>query len=181
MTDAGHDPVEEVDPPLSAYRVTPWGLAAYAIALAVVVLDQLSKFWILEIVDLERKGPVRLLPVFELNMVWNKGVSFGLLRADGGLGRWLLVAFALAVVGGLAVWARKLTRTLTAAAVGLVMGGAIGNNLIDRVRFGAVADFLDFHGLFFPWVFNVADSAITVGVMLLLIDSFILPRKDPAA
>ena len=85
------------------------------------------------------------------------------------------MAFALVVVAALAVWARRVDRPLLAAALGLVIGGAIGNNLIDRVRFGAVADFLDFTGLHFPWVFNVADSAITVGVVLLLLDSL---RRD---
>jgi signal peptidase II len=111
-------------------------------------------------------------------MVWNPGVSFGLLAAKGDVGRWLLVGFAAAVVVALGFWARRSTRVLTALAVGLVMGGAIGNNVIDRVRFGAVADFLDFSGLGFKWVFNVADSAISVGVALLLLEMF-LGAKTP--
>ena len=160
-------------------RFGRWGLTAYAIAAAVIVLDQLVKFWVLNLVQLQERGPVPVLPIFQLTMVWNPGVSFGLLRADTPAGRWILVGFATAVVAGLAWWARRIARPLTAVALGLVMGGAIGNNLIDRVRFGAVADFLDFHGLYFPWVFNVADSAITVGVVLLLLDSF-LPARKPA-
>ncbi len=163
-----------------ATGVTRWGLAAYVIATVVVVLDQLAKFWILDVVHLADRAPIRLLPVFQLTMVWNPGVSFGLLRADSPLGRWLLVAFALAIVIALALWARRMTRPLLAVAVGFMLGGALGNNLIDRVRFGAVADFLDFHGLYFPWVFNVADSAITIGVALLLLDSF-LHSRNPAA
>jgi signal peptidase II len=159
---------------------TRWGMGAYAIAVAVVVLDQLSKFWILDLVKLQDRGSVPVLPVFQLTMVWNPGVSFGLMRADSSSGRWLLVAFAAAIVAGLAFWARRIERPLTALALGLVMGGAIGNNLIDRIRFGAVADFLDFHALWFPWVFNVADSAISVGVVLLLLDSF-LPHETRAA
>ena len=160
--------------------VTRCGLLAYAVAALVVVLDQLSKFWILDVVHLERQ-PIRLLPVFQLTLVWNPGVSFGLLRADSGAGRWILVVFALAIVAALGVWARRVTRPLTALSLGLILGGALGNNLIDRVRFGAVADFLDFHGLgFFPWVFNVADSAITIGVGLLLLDSFLHPKDGPA-
>ncbi|MDR3513993.1 MAG: signal peptidase II [Caulobacteraceae bacterium] len=143
---------------------------AYAVAAAVVVLDQASKAWILGPFDLPERGVVEVLPVFRLSMVWNPGVSFGLLAAKGDLGRWLLVAFAAAVVVALAVWARRSVRLVSALAVGLVMGGAIGNNILDRVRFGAVADFLDFSGLGFKWVFNVADSAITVGVILLLIE-----------
>jgi signal peptidase II len=160
-------------------RFGRWGLTAYAIAAAVIVLDQLVKFWVLNLVQLQERGPVPVLPIFQLTMVWNPGVSFGLLRADTPAGRWILVGFATAVVAGLAWWARRIARPLTAVALGLVMGGAIGNNLIDRVRFGAVADFLDFHGLYFPWVFNVADSAICVGVGLLLLDSFV--QREPKA
>jgi signal peptidase II len=152
---------------------------AYAVAAAVVVLDQLVKFWVLNLVQLQDRGPIHVLPIFQLTMVWNPGVSFGLLRADTSTGRWILVAFAAAVVAALAWWARRIERPLTGVALGLVMGGAVGNNLIDRVRFGAVADFLDFHGLFFPWVFNVADSGICIGVGLLLLDSFI--QREPSA
>jgi signal peptidase II len=161
--------------------VTRWGMAAYAIAAVVVLLDQLSKYWVLDLIRLPGRSPIPVLPIFQLTMVWNPGVSFGLLRADSSLGRWILVLFALAIVVALALWARQLKRPLTAAALGLVMGGAIGNNLIDRIRFGAVADFLDFHGLFFPWVFNLADSAICLGVALLLVESFLRRGDEPAA
>ena len=99
-------------------------------------------------------------------------------RVRPGLWGWL-VAFALAVVAALAFWARRAASLLTAVALGLVMGGAVGNNLIDRIRFGAVTDFLDFQPIF-PWVFNVADSAISVGVGLLLIEAF-ARGKQPAA
>jgi len=138
--------------------VTRLGWAAYALAAVVVVLDQASKAWVLGPLDLPGRGVVDVLPVFRLSMVWNPGVSFGLLAARGALGRWLLVAFASCVV------------------IALVMGGAIGNNVIDRVRFGAVADFLDFSGLGFKWVFNVADSAISVGVALLLLEMLLGSR-----
>ena len=161
-------------------RFGRWGLTAYAIAAAVIVLDQLVKFWVLNLVQLQERGPVPVLPIFQLTMVWNPGVSFGLLRADSPSGRWILVVFATVVVAALAWWARRLQRGLTAVALGLIMGGAVGNNLIDRVRFGAVADFLDFHGLFFPWVFNLADSAITVGSVLLIWDLFLAPRPRAA-
>ena len=168
--------------PMAAHAFPPrfsrWGLMAYAIALAVIALDQLVKFWVLSGIQLQDRGPVHLLPIFQLTMVWNPGVSFGLLRADTPTGRWILVAFAAAVVAALAWWARRAQRPLTGVALGLVMGGAIGNNLIDRVRFGAVADFLDFHALFFPWVFNVADSAISIGVVLLLLDAFLQREPD---
>jgi signal peptidase II len=155
------------------------GLMAYAVAAAVVVADQASKAWVLGPFDLPDRQVVEVLPIFRLSMVWNPGVSFGLLAARGDLGRWLLVAFAGAVVVALAFWARKIRRPLGALAFGLVMGGAIGNNIIDRVRFGAVADFLDFSGIGFKWVFNVADSAITVGVILLLIEMVLGERATP--
>ena len=157
-------------------HVTPLGLLAYGLAVAVIALDQLSKYWILNVFDLPARGQVPILPVFNLTMVWNRGVSFGLLRADVDLARWGLALFSLAVAIALAYWARNLTRSLPAVALGLVIGGALGN-LVDRVRFGAVADFLDFSGLMFPWVFNVADSGITIGVALLLLDSFMSPKK----
>lgn len=159
--------------------VSRMGLMAYAVAAAVVVADQASKAWVLGPFDLPDRQVVEVLPIFRLSMVWNPGVSFGLLAARGDLGRWLLVAFAGAVVAALAFWARKIRRPLGALAFGLVMGGAIGNNIIDRVRFGAVADFLDFSGIGFKWVFNVADSAITVGVILLLIEMVLGERAPP--
>ena len=156
-------------------RFTRLGRLAYVLALVIIALDQVSKYWVLHGLDLPRVGNIDVLPFFSLSMVWNPGVSFGLLRADADTTRWALAAFQLLVAIGLAVWARKADRTWLAVALGLVIGGAIGN-LIDRVRFGQVVDFLNFHGLHFPWVFNVADSAITVGVILLLIESR-LPQR----
>jgi signal peptidase II len=153
-------------------HVTRQGWMAYAVASAVLALDQLSKFWVLEVLDLDNRPAIEVLPIFRLSMVWNEGVSFGLLRANSDAMRWLLVAFAVAVVLVLIWWSGRQVRRLPALSLGLIIGGAIGNNLIDRVRFGRVADFLDFSGLHFPWVFNVADSAISVGVVLLLLDSF---------
>ena len=159
---------------------TPLGLYAYVLTAAVVIVDQLSKWWVLNGLHLEARGQIPVLPVFRLTMVWNRGVSFGLMRADSQAGRWLLVAAALAVVVALVAWVRRADRPLFATALGLVIGGALGNNLIDRARMGEVVDFLDFSGLMFPWVFNVADSAISVGVALLLIDSFIAPKAASA-
>lgn len=154
-------------------------LIAYGLGLLTIVLDQFSKHWVLNVYDLPAKGTVHVGGPFSLTMVWNKGVSFGLLTAQQDLARWALVVFSLVVAAFLAVWARKIERPLLAVAVGLVMGGAVGN-AIDRARFGAVADFLDFKALHFPWVFNVADSAITVGVILLLVDSFRSESKPRA-
>lgn len=156
----------------------PW---AYGLALAVIVLDQLSKFWVLEVFRLDERGSVEILPIFSLSMVWNRGVSFGGLQAETDWARWALAGFSAVVAVLLIVWARRAERPLLAVALGLVIGGAIGN-LIDRVRFGAVADFLDVSGLgFFPWVFNVADSGISVGVALLVLDSFLPSRSRSAS
>ncbi|KRB50548.1 MAG: signal peptidase II [Pseudomonadota bacterium] len=158
--------------------VSKLGWTAYALAAFVIVADQLSKHWVLFVYDLPSRLSVPIAGPFSLTMVWNRGVSFGLFRAEADLVRWLLAGFSVIVAVMLAVWARKADRPLMALGLGFVIGGALGN-VIDRIRFGAVADFLDFQRLgFFPWVFNVADSAITVGVVFLLLDSM---RKESAS
>lgn len=158
--------------------ISKLGGAAYGLAALVILLDQLAKHWILYVYDLPAKVSTPIAGPFSLTMVWNRGVSFGLFRADADLVRWLLTLFSIVVAIVLAVWVRRVDRPLLGIGLGLVIGGAIGN-AIDRIRFGAVVDFLDFQRLgFFPWVFNVADSAITVGVVFLLLDSM---RKEPAA
>lgn len=121
---------------------------------------------------------IELTPIFDLQMVWNRGVSFGLLRASEDLARWGLVALSFLISGVFLYWLRSAERKPTAIALGLVIGGALGN-VIDRVRFGAVADFLDFNGLWFPWVFNVADAAITSGAILLAIDMVFFAESEP--
>lgn len=161
-------------------RITKPGWSAYGLAALVVLLDQLAKHWILEVFHLPLKGSVLVGGPFSLTMVWNQGVSFGLLRADQDLTRWALAAFSIGVAVVLAVWARKAERPLLGLALGLVMGGAVGN-VIDRIRFGAVADFLDLSALYFPWIFNVADSAITVGIALLLLDMLRGEKRGSAA
>ena len=157
--------------------------AAYGFALLIIVLDQLTKAWVLGSADVS--DPI-LIPagyrfaevipgIFNLTMVRNTGVSFGLF--GGGGARWVLAIFSIIVAGGLIWWATQANRRLLISAIGLVIGGAIGN-AIDRVRFGYVIDFIDVSGLgFFPWVFNIADSAITVGVVLLILDSLVSDRK----
>lgn len=149
--------------------------AAYGFALLVIVVDQLTKAWVLSGLDLREVGRVLVWdPIFNLSWVENRGVSFGLF--GDGSARWFLSLFSLIVAGILAWWALKADRRLLITAIGFVMGGAIGN-LIDRIRFGFVVDFLDFSGTgVFPWVFNVADSAITIGVILLILDSLLSER-----
>jgi|KBSSwiStaDraftv2_1062776.scaffolds.fasta_scaffold11159_2 signal peptidase II len=160
--------------------VSKLGLAAYGLAALVVALDQATKYWVVEAFHLPAKGSVPVAGPFHLTMVWNQGVSFGLLRADADLTRWALAAFSIIVSIFLAAWARNAARGLSAVALGLIIGGAIGN-VIDRIRFGAVVDFLDFSRLWFPWIFNVADAAITVGVVLLLLDMLLQDREAGAA
>ncbi|MBV9994639.1 MAG: signal peptidase II [Caulobacteraceae bacterium] len=149
---------------------------AYGLAVLVIALDQLLKYWVLEIYRLPERAAPTILGPLKLSMVWNRGVSFGFLNLGTDWTRWALSGFSIAVATALAVWARRVERPLLAMALGLVMGGAIGN-VIDRIRFGAVTDFIDFSRLYFPWVFNIADSAITVGVVLILGDSLIGSRR----
>lgn len=148
-------------------------------ALAVFVLDRLSKWWIVEVYDLPEKGSVAVLPFFSLTMVWNQGISLGLFQADSDLGRWLLIGVTGAISLALAVWLARVETRLLAVAIGLVLGGAVGN-ILDRLIYPGVADFFHFHafGASF-YVFNVADSAISIGVVLLLWDSLRSSPKQP--
>jgi signal peptidase II len=168
-------------------RMWRWG---FPLALAIIVIDQVSKALILGTPTLnglgclptnvcgriEVVGPVlNSHPFFSLSMTWNHGVSFGALQAEGPA-RWVLFALTSGIAVGFAIWLMRAERWLTALALSLVIGGAIGN-LVDRARFGAVVDFLDFNGLFFPWIFNVADAAISVGAAALLLDQLLAGRK----
>ena len=158
--------------------------AAYGFAIAVLVLDQLTKAWIISGLDLRELGHIQVLPpLFNLTWVENRGVSFGLF--GDGSARWMLSAFSIAVAGILGWWALRADRRLLITAIGLIMGGALGN-VIDRIRFGFVVDFLDVSGphfflgsmkIKFPWIFNVADSAICIGVVLLILDSIRAERE----
>ena len=140
------------------------------LALIVLLGDQASKYWILNRLDLPALGSVAVLPVLNLTMVWNHGVTFGLMAGLGGAGPWLLTAIAVGVVLLLGVWMRRTHRRPVAAALGAIAGGAIGN-VIDRLRFGAVVDFIHAHAFGWSWyVFNVADAAIVCGVGVLLLD-----------
>jgi signal peptidase II len=140
---------------------------AIPIAVGVLLADQLSKWWILNVVMVPPHDIV-VTSFFTVVLAWNPGISFSQL---GHVDPWILSGLALAIVAGLFVWLRRMQRPWPAIAIALVIGGALGN-VIDRMRFGAVVDFLSFHwrDLYWP-AFNLADSAITVGVALLLIDS----------
>lgn len=151
------------------------------LGLAAVVLaaDQITKWIMLErvfalpppITLTSWHPPIVITDFFNLVMVWNRGVSFGLFAGDSDAMRWILTALALSISAGLVVWLARTPSRFVAVSVGLILGGAIGN-AVDRMRFGAVADFIDLHVGGWHWpAFNLADSAITVGVVLLIADS----------
>jgi signal peptidase II len=144
-------------------------------ALLVLAADQGSKYWILYVLDLPELRRVVVLPVLNLTMVWNRGVTFGLLNGFGQWSSLALAGVALAVVAALGVWLRRAESTLVAVALGVIAGGAV-SNVIDRLRFGAVVDFIHAHAGGWSWyVFNLADAAIVCGVAALVLES-LLPR-----
>ncbi len=147
------------------------------IGAAVAVIDQLVKWWIIDWLA-EPPGFVAVLPVFNLVMVWNRGVRFGLL-GDADRAPDVMAGIAGLVVIGLVIWLNRVTQRLLAASIGLIVGGALGN-IVDRLVYGAVADFVDLHAGGFHWpAFNVADAAITVGVAVMLIDSLLNRHGEP--
>jgi signal peptidase II len=147
------------------------GLIAAVLSLAA---DQGSKLFMLYGAGFAHMPPgvsIPVLPFFNLVMVWNQGVSYGLFPASGPFGRWLLVLVALAAIAGLGWLLWRATSRALAIGYGLVIGGAIGNNLIDRVLYGRVADFFHFYGFGYDWyVFNIADLAITLGAVAIIYD-----------
>jgi signal peptidase II len=148
------------------------------VALPVILLDQLTKWWMLAFV-LSPPKVITVTEFFNIVLVWNRGVSFGMFGSHSSWGPILLSTIALAISVVLVIWLRRVDSRLTASAIGLVLGGALGN-VIDRIRFGAVADFLDFHAFGYHWpAFNVADSAISIGVGLLLYDGLFERRRQP--
>jgi signal peptidase II len=156
--------------------ISPIGGLGFVLALVIVILDQLSKSWVIGALSGAPGSSIELWGPLRLTLVDNGGVSFGLLQGNGSWVRWALAVFELVIVMFLAFWVRRADRPLSGVSVGLIMGGAMGN-VLDRLRFGYVVDFVDVQRLYFPWVFNLADSAITVGVALLLAENLILPRK----
>jgi signal peptidase II len=161
--------------------LTRYGLAA---AVAAFALDQAAKLWLIFGYDLGSRGMTPLAPFLDLVLTWNTGISYGLFQQNTDLGRWLLLGFKLAAVVLLWVWLARATSRLTAVALGLIIGGALGN-AVDRIVYGAVADFVYFHlsggNWEFRWyVFNLADAAIVAGVIGLLYES-LRPQPDRAA
>ena len=156
-------------------------VAGMALALAVFVVDQLTKWIVTGPLGINHLGAYEtVLPVFDLRFVQNVGVSLGMLRAETDTTRWLLVAFTAVIAAGVAVWMFREARRADQLALGLVLGGAVGN-ILDRIRLGYVVDFADLHfGEWRPFlVFNVADAAITAGVLILLVRALLI-REKPA-
>ncbi len=159
-------------------RTNPYFARGLFSAAAVVALDQASKYWIVHQVRLPQRGKIEISGIFDLSYVENTGASFGLL-AGGMASRVLLSLISTGVALGLIYWLASLRRKVAVAGVALIIGGALGN-LYDRLAYGYVVDFLDFSGLYFPWVFNVADASINVGIALLLLDAWLTrERKSP--
>jgi signal peptidase II len=163
--------------PSSSYLYGPLTRFGILVAILVAAADQGVKLWLLRIFHLGDKAPVRLGPFFDLVLAWNTGISFSLFPQVGPLGQWALVGVKTVAVLLLWVWLARAGSRLTALALGLIIGGAVGN-AVDRMAYGAVADFVFFHvttaGWSFRWyVFNLADVAIVAGVTGLLYDSIL--------
>jgi len=155
-----------------------WGpLSALGLAVAVVAcgLDQATKLWLLLVFDLADRAPVAVAPFADLVLTWNSGISYGLLRQQGPVGAWALMAFKAAAVVFLWGWLARSASRLTAVALGLIIGGALGN-AVDRLHWPGVMDFIYLHVETATWsfrwyVFNLADTAIVAGVLGLLYES----------
>jgi len=155
--------------PLANVLARPLGLA-----LLILAADQLTKWLVLRHLS---AGPIEILPFFNLVLVWNPGVSFGLFPQGSAAGVWFLITLSLAICAIMFIWLLKQTQPGLRLAIAAVIGGAIGN-IIDRAVYGAVVDFLDFHA--FGWhypAFNIADSAIVLGIAFILFDSLWLEPK----
>jgi signal peptidase II len=150
-----------------------------AIAVFVALIDQVSKWYVIGPLALRQVGNIDLLPFFDLTYVENRGVSGGLLQATNMEMRWLLVLFTAVVAVVVLVWMMRERKVGDIAALGLILGGAVGN-IRDRWELGYVIDFADFHiGAFRPFlIFNVADAAITIGVVIILARSLLLRDKE---
>jgi signal peptidase II len=147
-------------------------------AMAVVVLDQLSKTGVREYFAGHPAGEhENITPFFNIVLIHNRGMSFGLFNHNGGLNAVLFSLVAAVIVTVLIYWLSRVESSVLAVAIGLIIGGAIGN-VLDRIRLGAVVDFLDFHIGTWHWpAFNVADSAICIGVAVMLLDGLLLRRE----
>lgn len=156
-------------------------IVSYLIVFIVIAVDQASKAWIFY----DLMNPPTVIPLFpflDIILTWNPGVGFGLFKAHSWEGSAALIALALSISVGLGIWLWKTTDKLLLLSLSFILGGAIGN-IIDRLRFGAVLDFIYVHlyifGYHFP-AFNIADSAITLGAALLVLENYVRKKNDPS-
>jgi signal peptidase II len=170
---------------LGAYLWGPFTRVGVVAAVIVAAIDQASKLWLLNVFDLANRGIVHVAPFLEFVLTWNTGISYGLFPQDSDLGRYVLLGLKTAAVLVLWIWLARAELKLTALALGLIIGGAIGN-AVDRLIYGAVVDFVLFHittkSFNFVWyVFNLADTAIVAGVIGLLYEYTLgsVPQKRP--
>ena len=168
--------------PRPAVREKNHRALAFTIAALVFAFDQLTKYIVTYPLRLKERDAMHLLSFFDLRWVENYGVSMGFLTANSDFGRWLLVLMTAAISVGVTIWLWREKRRDDALALGLVLGGALGN-IVDRIRYGYVVDFADLHfGEWRPFlIFNVADAAITIGVLLLLVRALLTREKKAPA
>jgi signal peptidase II len=162
----------------------PFTRMGLAVALAAAAVDQGVKLWLIFVTDLGAHGAITLLPFMDLVLTWNTGISYGLFPQEGPLGQWALLALKAIAAVLLWIWLARASSRLTAVALGLIIGGAVGN-AIDRLAYGAVADFVLLHvtteSFNFKWyVFNLADAAIVAGVVGLLYETLAAPGAAKA-
>jgi signal peptidase II len=140
--------------------------------LLTLILDQASKLWVFYSLEIAVNQPIDVTSFFNLVLVWNRGISYGLFQQNTEMGRWALTLFKLGAAVGLSIWAWRAREKWLSLGLGLIAGGALGN-AVDRIHFGAVLDFAHFFWGSLSWyVFNIADAAIVVGVVVLMYDSF---------
>ena len=169
------------DPHPSILSPRRWGFAS---AAAAFTLDQAHKFFMLYVLDIGQRQPIRATPFLDIVLSWNFGISYSLLSAHDQAARYILLAAQLGIVAGLTLWLWRARRPLVAIALGLIIGGALGN-VTDRLTHGAVADFFFLHtdlpvGPLANYVFNLADVSIFCGVALLFLESFAPSKGAPS-
>ena len=152
-------------------RFNIWATTGFAIAFIALLIDQAYKWWMLYVYDIAARGLVTITPFFDITLVWNKGISYGLFQQESATGRYVLIGIILCIAVVLVIWLMQARNYIMAVAMGLVLGGAVGN-VVDRIYYGAVADFFSFHYRGFNWyVFNLADIWVVAGAALLIYDS----------
>lgn len=158
----------------------PYSALGMSIALLFGLVDQIQKYWTIFIYQISEKGPIAVTSFLDITFVWNRGISYGLFAQYTDTGRWLLIGASSLVTFILWVWLARAHNRLAAISLGLIIGGAVGN-IMDRIVYGAVADFFSFHiGTFYWYVFNLADVWIVCGVLGLLFET-LRESRNPAS